>query len=84
MADVTYNTASFPALVATLNRIVKRSSRPPVILLGYKQRDEAERTLWPMTKEIGIEFTQLGEVAGAGGMPVEVWWCGDPSIGRER
>ncbi len=73
MADVTYNTESFPALRATLVRLVSASSSPPVILLGYKQRDEAERTLWTMTKEYGIEFKQLDEIAGAGGAPIEVW-----------
>ncbi|KAF9018616.1 hypothetical protein BDZ89DRAFT_1044398 [Hymenopellis radicata] len=77
MADVTYNTASFPALVATLVRLVNACPNPPVILLGYKQRDEAERTLWTMTKEYGIEFRQLDEVAGAGGAPIEVWIAGN-------
>lgn len=76
MADVTYNTASFPALVKTLERLVKlslRSGKRPLILLGYKERDEAERTLWDMVKEIGIDFKKVGERVGAGGFPVEIW-----------
>ncbi|KAF9499516.1 hypothetical protein BDN71DRAFT_1463970 [Pleurotus eryngii] len=76
MADVTYNTASFPALVKTLERLVKlsvRSGKQPLILLGYKERDEAERTLWDMVKEIGIDFQKVGEREGAGGFPVEIW-----------
>ncbi|KAG9223826.1 hypothetical protein CCMSSC00406_0007688 [Pleurotus cornucopiae] len=76
MADVTYNTASFPALVKTLDGLVKlsvRSGKQPLILLGYKERDEAERTLWDMVKEIGIDFQQVGKREGAGGFPVEIW-----------
>lgn len=78
MADVTYNTASFPSLVRTLNNVIKlhdtsQKQKPPLILLGYKERDAAERTLWELVRKIGIVFTQVGERTGAGGSPVEVW-----------
>ncbi|PCH44143.1 hypothetical protein WOLCODRAFT_104648 [Wolfiporia cocos MD-104 SS10] len=80
MADVTYNTSSFPALVRTLSNLVRlgtapdgQSSRPPMILLGYKERDPAERSLWDMTREVGIQFEKVGERCGAGGDPVEIW-----------
>ncbi|KAG5638564.1 hypothetical protein H0H81_011910 [Sphagnurus paluster] len=73
MADVTYNTASFPALVSTLGRLIRLSKKPPLVLLGYKERDAAERTLWELAGEIGIHFEKIGERGGAGGAPVEIW-----------
>lgn len=78
MADVTYNTASFPSLVRTLkNLIALRGSsgqiRSPLILLGYKERDPEERTLWDMVEKIGITFERIDKRGGAGGAPVEVW-----------
>ena len=76
MADVTYNTATFPSLVRTLQNLVAlsaTSSRSPLILLGYKERDPAERTLWEMAESIGITLERVGEREGAGGAPVEVW-----------
>ncbi|KAK7683348.1 hypothetical protein QCA50_013610 [Cerrena zonata] len=76
MADVTYNTASFPSLVRTLQNLVHNSSgkaRSPLLLLGYKERDPAERTLWEMAETVGITFEHIGEREGAGGAPVEVW-----------
>jgi hypothetical protein len=77
MADVTYNTASFPSLIQTLSSLIalnaKQRVKPPTILLGYKERDPAERTLWEMAREIGIVFDKVGERAGSGGNEVEVW-----------
>ncbi|EJF59360.1 hypothetical protein DICSQDRAFT_148570 [Dichomitus squalens LYAD-421 SS1] len=75
MADVTYNTASFPALVRTLSSLLRLSppDHPPIFLLGYKERDPEERTLWDMTKTIGVSFEKVGERIGAGREPVEVW-----------
>ncbi|KZT25126.1 hypothetical protein NEOLEDRAFT_1178551 [Neolentinus lepideus HHB14362 ss-1] len=76
MADVTYNTSSFPSLVRTLSSLVTFStskSNAPLILLGYKERDAGERKLWSMVKEIGADFEKVGERHGAGGAPVEVW-----------
>ena len=78
MADVAYNTASFGSLVKTLSQLVRISSgrsdgRMPLVLLGYKERDSAERELWPMLETIGITLAKVGEKAGAGGLPVEVW-----------
>lgn len=73
MADVTYNTASFPSLIRTLSNLVKLGSQPPVIVLGYKERNPSERTLWVLASDIGIEFEKIGERGGAGGLPVEIW-----------
>ena len=75
MADVTYNTSSFPSLIRTLSCLVRMSSKPPFLLLGYKERDPAERTLWDMAKGIGLIFEKVGERQGAGGAPVELWAC---------
>ncbi|KAI0676122.1 putative methyltransferase-domain-containing protein [Trametes maxima] len=75
MADVTYNTASFPSLIRTISALVRLSppSKPPVIVLGYKERDLAERTLWDMAEKIGVTFKKVGGRAGAGGRAVEIW-----------
>ncbi|KAK0189176.1 hypothetical protein F5146DRAFT_1140729 [Armillaria mellea] len=73
MADVTYNTSSFPALLRTLTNLITMSAKPPLILLGYKERDEAERTIWVMANEIDIQFRKVDEIAGTGVDPVEVW-----------
>ncbi|KIJ20655.1 hypothetical protein PAXINDRAFT_174160 [Paxillus involutus ATCC 200175] len=78
MADVTYNTSSFPVLIGTLSRLIefskgKRNGRPPMVLLGYKERHADERLLWDLAKQINVHFGQVGEVKGAGGNPVEVW-----------
>ena len=47
--------------------------KPPTVLLGYKERDSAERTLWDMAREIGIEFMQVDSVPGTGDVPIEIW-----------
>lgn len=76
MADVTYNTSSFPSLIRTLQSLINlRSSLylPPLILLGYKERDPEERTLWELAKGIGINFTRVGTRKGFGGRAVEIW-----------
>lgn len=78
MADVTYNTASFPALIGTLSRLIdsckhKRNGRPPRVLMGYKERHPDERLLWDRAKDIDLHFQQIARVNGAGGNPVEIW-----------
>lgn len=78
MADVTYNTASFSALINTLSRLIKfsnskRNGRSPLIVMGYKERDAAERTLWNMALEACINLEQVAEVNGAGGKAIEIW-----------
>lgn len=78
MADVAYNTASFPALVGTLSRLVafsrsKRANPAPIILLAYKERDAAERTLWDKARDVGIVLEQVDKVDGAGSDAVEIW-----------
>jgi len=73
MADVSYNTSSFPSLARTLSRLVRLGSKSPIILLGYKERDAAERTWWDVATQAGIDFEKIGERVGAGGVPVEIW-----------
>lgn len=73
MADITYNTSSFPPLIRTLSNLIRMSATPPVLLLGYKERDAAERTLWGMAKTIGVVFERAGERHGSGGASVEIW-----------
>lgn len=78
MADVTYNTASFPSLIRTLRTLLElgdpdANDKSPLVLLGYKERDPSERTLWDLAASIGVLFEKVGERGGAGGSPVEVW-----------
>ncbi|OJA11969.1 hypothetical protein AZE42_07246 [Rhizopogon vesiculosus] len=78
MADVTYNTSSFPSLIGTLSRLIRFSlsvapAKAPLIILGYKERDAAERTLWEMAEKIGIHFEEVAKVPGTDESPVEVW-----------
>ena len=77
-ADVTYNTASFPCLVATLERLLKPKDRPaPLLLLAYKQRDEAERDLWAMLNDRGIDTVLVDRVQGAEKTgETEIWVAG--------
>jgi len=84
MADVTYNTASFPSLVRTLLRLIRLGTNPPLVLLGYKERDVAERTLWNLAAEIGLEFEKISELPGAGGTPVEIWLAGTTEAWKKR
>ena len=44
-----------------------------MVLLGYKERDAAERTLWPMLRDADFNLEKVGEKVGAGANPVEVW-----------
>ncbi|KAF8216451.1 putative methyltransferase-domain-containing protein [Mycena galopus ATCC 62051] len=87
MADVTYNTASFPSLVRTLKNLVNLSSKRPRVLLGYKERDPGERALWGMAEAAGITLRQVGQVPGGGGMAVEIWEAAgggtDPTTAEE-
>ena len=79
MADVTYNTASFPSLLRTLSSLVQlnveHSRPPPVVILGYKERDTEERSLWGMLKsEVGIRLGKVGECEGwPESTPIEFW-----------
>ncbi|CAK9782803.1 hypothetical protein CC85DRAFT_247547 [Cutaneotrichosporon oleaginosum] len=75
-ADVTYNTASFPALVDTLERLLKAQvdAGPPRLLLAYKQRDEGERELWTMLKDRGIGTVLVDTLQGAEDRgEIEIW-----------
>ena len=83
MADVAYNTSSFPALLSTLASLLALSdhdgnaaagARESLVLLAYKERDPGERQLWDMMMvDVGVALEQVGSEAGAGGPPVEIW-----------
>jgi hypothetical protein len=74
MADVTYNTASFPSLVRTLSNLTRLCEKPPLMLLSYKERDTSERTLWEMLRqEASFELVLAGQIHGAGDTSVEIW-----------
>lgn len=82
MSDVTYNTSSFPSLLRTISRLIQREN-PPVVLLGYKERDTAERGLWGMLEAMGLCVEKIGERRGAVEPAVEVWFgyfVGPPSM----
>ena len=74
MADVTYNTASFPSLVRTFSSLTQLCEKPPLMLLGYKERDTSERTLWEMLRqEASFGLVLAGQIQGAGDASVEIW-----------
>ncbi|QRW08036.1 hypothetical protein RhiLY_07035 [Ceratobasidium sp. AG-Ba] len=75
MADVTYNTSSFNALLDTVISLLSRSVFP-IILLAYKCRDMAERTLWSDAAARGVLFTQVDTVRGVREPEVEIWLGG--------
>ncbi|KAF8756980.1 Lysine methyltransferase [Rhizoctonia solani] len=79
MADVTYNTASFGALLDTLVGLLQGpsdSGSSPIVLLAYKCRDPAERTLWTDALARGISFVQVDTVKGVREPAVEIWLGG--------
>jgi protein N-lysine methyltransferase METTL21D len=89
MADVTYNTSSFSALLRTLAALLALRAGSssthgggrcePLVVLAYKERDPAERQLWDMiARETGVVLECVGNQAGAGGLPVEIW------LGRKK
>jgi hypothetical protein len=89
MADVTYDTSSFPALLRTLTSLLSLSDHRrqcvggpgahepidgPLVLLAYKERDPGEQRLWDMmVHETGVVLECIGKQAVAGGLPVEIW-----------
>ncbi|KAJ7434215.1 hypothetical protein B0H11DRAFT_2119071 [Mycena galericulata] len=73
MADVSYNTASFPSLVRTVKGLVNLNEKKPRVVVGYKERDMSERELWAMLDTAGIKLTLVGRRRGSGGMAVEIW-----------
>jgi len=74
MSDVTYNTDSFPALLSATSKLLQVGKEPPVILLGYKERDEAERSLWNMMENIGVHLEMIGLRQGFTDPPIEIWY----------
>ena len=79
MADVTYNTASFPSLIRAISSLIQlnvnHSRPPPIIMMGYKERDPDERSLWGMLEsEVGIRLERVGECEGwPESTPIEFW-----------
>ncbi|CAE6438440.1 unnamed protein product [Rhizoctonia solani] len=79
MADVTYNTASFGALLDTVTGLLRDQSAPGVsaiVILAYKSRDPAERTLWIDAQSRGIVFVLVDTVKGVTEPAVEIWLGG--------
>lgn len=74
MSDVTYNTSSFPALLQTVSKLMRTGEKSPIILLGYKERDESERDLWRMMETMGIRLEKVGQRQGAAEPDVEIWF----------
>ena len=74
MSDVAYNTDSFPALVSTTSNLLQIGETPPVILLGYKERDEAERSFWKMMENVGVHLEMIGLRRGFADPPIEIWY----------
>ncbi|EJU01127.1 hypothetical protein DACRYDRAFT_53600, partial [Dacryopinax primogenitus] len=78
MSDVTYNTASFSALLKTmrsLRQLSRDANVDTLAVLAYKERDIAERELWAMMEKEGFQFAKLEEITGHGGQPVELWFA---------
>jgi len=83
MADVTYNVDVFPALLRTLrallalavsqNSLGGTNRAPPFVLLAYKERDPAERSLFDHARQLGVLFEQVASIPGAGGAPIEIY-----------
>ncbi|CAE6439137.1 unnamed protein product [Rhizoctonia solani] len=79
MADVTYNTASFGALLDTVTGLLRGPSAPglsAIVLLAYKSRDPAERTLWIDAQNRGLAFVLVDTVKGVREPAVEIWLGG--------
>jgi len=73
---VTYNTASFLSLVKTVTDLLNPPAGPtnPILLLAYKQRDPAERELWVMLEEKGVDLQMVDKVKGSeDDGEVEIW-----------
>lgn len=79
-ADVTYNTAAFSALLSTLVALLTpdQTGSGPLLVLAYKERDAAERELWPMMQQKGIWTVKIGAILGAdtGTGETEIWIAG--------
>jgi hypothetical protein len=72
MADVTYNTTSFPSLLRTVDSTLRLAPGCEVVL-AYKERHETEREIWGDFEGIGLKMRKIDQVDGFGGAEVEVW-----------
>ena len=75
MADVTYNTSSFPSLLRTVDSILRLAPSCQVVL-AYKERHEAEGEIWGMFEGVGLRMQKIDQVHGFGGAEVQVWLGG--------
>lgn len=75
MADVTYNTSSFPSLLRTVDSVLRLAPGCEVVL-AYKERHETERGIWGMFESIGLRMQKVDQIYGFGGAQVEVWLGG--------
>ncbi|KAG8907800.1 hypothetical protein FRC01_007562 [Tulasnella sp. 417] len=74
LADVTYNRDVFPALLRTVISLLQRGGGCTRVVMGYKQRDAAERTFWTASREMGVELEAVGRVGGVDdSAAVEIW-----------
>ena len=75
MADVCYNTDSFPALIRTLKRLFKLPTGAlPLALMAYKERDPEERAVFQLAKKhCGVVFELVGTVSGLRGEEIEIY-----------
>jgi protein N-lysine methyltransferase METTL21D len=83
MADVTYNTSSFPSLLRTVDSILRLAPGCKVVL-AYKERHEAERGIWGMFEGVGLKLQKIDQILGFGGAQVEVWLGGVDSVMSQR
>jgi hypothetical protein len=94
MADVTYNIDVFPSLLRTLRELLALAVTcktrggtdlvPPFVLLAYKERDPAERSLFDAARLMGVVFEQVSSVPGAGGAPIEIYLASPIALSQER
>jgi hypothetical protein len=73
MSDVTYNTASFPALLRTVKNLLSLAPAARMII-AYKERHVAERIAWEMFEsDAKLSLHKVEEIPGSAGVPVEIW-----------
>jgi hypothetical protein len=75
MADVTYNTSSFPSLIRTVDSVLRLVPGCEVVL-AYKERHETERRILGMFESIGLRMRKIDHIYGFGAAEVEVWLGG--------
>lgn len=60
--------------VTALEPFNTSTTRRPLVLLAYKERHPAERSLFELArKQLGIDFQPVGNVPGVGGCCIEIY-----------